>query len=227
MADVNRVLQFRAGEAFRRIFKADARIILFFLALLHPFRALNGDAFDLVHVHVEDDIALQGRSRIVKMHNRLVHAFQRLERRFNQVFAALHQHLNRHVVGNAIFLNQQARKFIFDLRRRRKADFDFFEADFDQQFEQFQLFFDVHRNAQGLVAVAQIHAAPHRRGGDGVARPLAIRQVHRRKGTIAIKIHACHKICSFWRRQWRKSILIHRRRMFVLMICVTSDNIRA
>ena len=42
----------------------------------------------------------------------------------------------------------------------READFDLLEANFDQHLEEFQLFLEAHGDDKGLIAVAQVHAAP-------------------------------------------------------------------
>ena len=79
------------------------------------------------------------------------------------MLARLRKHLYRHVVGDQIFLDELAAKFVFRLARRGKTDLDFLKPDLAQKLEKFQLFFKAHRNDQSLIAVAQVHAAPHGR----------------------------------------------------------------
>ena len=58
------------------------------------------------------------------------------------------------------------------VREAGKRDFDLFETHADQQLEEAELAFAVHRFDQRLVAVAQIRTAPDRRG-QGFARATA------------------------------------------------------
>ena len=53
--------------------------------------------------------------------------------------ARLHEHLDGHVVGNALFDDQLADEIEIRLRCRRIADLDFLEADRDQHLEEFEL----------------------------------------------------------------------------------------
>jgi hypothetical protein len=49
-----------------------------------------------------------------------------------------------------------------------KADLDFLEADFHEQLEILEFLLDAHGLGEGLVAVAEIDAAPERRAGSRV-----------------------------------------------------------
>ncbi len=71
----------------------------------------------------------------------------------NQVFARLREHLDGHVVGNQILLNQGAHAVVFRLRGRGEAHLNFLEAHAHQHFEHLDFFLDVHRLHQRLVAV--------------------------------------------------------------------------
>ena len=90
-------------------------------------------------------------------------ALQRFKSAPDQLFPALHEYLNRNIIGNQVLVDQAAAKIELHLRSGRKTDFDFLEADANQQSEHFQLFLDAHRNRQRLIAVAQIYAAPDRK----------------------------------------------------------------
>ena len=72
------------------------------------------------------------------------------------------QNLYRHVVRDQVLLNQRPEEFIFRLRSRRKTYFNFFKANLDQEFKKIQLLLQAHGNHQRLIAVSQIHTAPHR-----------------------------------------------------------------
>jgi len=90
------------------------------------------------------------------------------------VVARLREHLDRHVVGNAVFFDELAHKVEFDLRRRGKADFDFLEADGHERLEHAHLARDVHRLDQRLVAIAQVRRQPDRGLGQHGVGPGAV-----------------------------------------------------
>ena len=54
---------------------------------------------------------------------------------FDKVFARLHQHLNRNIVGNIVSFNQRAQNFIFRFRGRRKSNLNLFNAYVDKRLE--------------------------------------------------------------------------------------------
>jgi hypothetical protein len=69
-----------------------------------------------------------------------------------------------------------------------KADFDRLETQVNQVLEKLQFLFQVHRDFQGLIAVAQVDAAPDWRFADYLAWPLPVRQIHRWIGFILFYI---------------------------------------
>ena len=83
-----------------------------------------------------------------------------LEGAADDVVAALGQHLHGDIVGDHVLLDEGAEELVLRLAGGREADFDLLEANFDQHLEEFQLFLEAHGDDQGLIAVAQIHAAP-------------------------------------------------------------------
>ena len=85
--------------------------------------------------------------------------------------ARLREHLDRHVVGDQVLLDQLAHEIEIGLRRRRKCDLDLLEADVDELAEHAQLPRRVHRLDQRLVAVAQVRRQPDRRAGDRARGP--------------------------------------------------------
>ena len=89
--------------------------------------------------------------------------FYRLERFLNDMLPRLGQHLNRYVVRNHVPFNKRPDKLVFRIGGSRKSHFDFFKPDLYQHLEIFQLLTQSHRFHEGLVSVAQIHAAPDRR----------------------------------------------------------------
>ena len=109
---------------------------------------------------------------------------ERLDGAFDQIFARLDEHLDGHVIGNVVLLNQQTVEGELGVRRGGKADLDLLETALHERLKQFQLLGDVHGNGERLVAVTQVHAAPDGRGGEGARRPLTIGQSHRREGPV-------------------------------------------
>ncbi len=157
--------------------------------LLHHPRSLHREIDDAGAVHAEHDAPLQRRGRVVQVEDRVAGALQRFDRAVNQLRARLTQHLDRHVWRNAIFVDDAPDEIEVGLRSGRKAHFDFGEADFQQQVPHLQLFIDVHRIDERLVAVAQIDAAPARRLGDDAARPLPILQLDRGECAVLVIRH--------------------------------------
>ena len=66
-------------------------------------------------------------------------ADQRLEGALDQVLARLHEHLEPHVVGDAVFLDEPAVEGELGLRGRREADLDLLEAASSRAVEQLEL----------------------------------------------------------------------------------------
>ena len=108
------------------------------------------------------------------MDNHIFRALNCLKGLADQVLTRLHEHLDGHVVRNAVFLNQGAKDLIFRFARGREADFNLLHADVDQELEHLQLFLQVHGVYQRLVAVAQINAAPDGRMVNHPIGPFAV-----------------------------------------------------
>ena len=88
------------------------------------------------------------------------------------------------------FFDDVANEVEVGLGGRREADLDLLEAHLDELDEHRVLAVEVHRVDEGLVAVAQVDAAPARRLGQSVVGPGAVRQVNR------------HRRRRIWRRPW-------------------------
>ena len=162
VADLQGVLRLRAGEALRAVFKA-----VIAAALLGQFfqklRSLHGDLQDLLLRLMEYLLSLGHRGGIVHMHDGLLHALQGLEGLADDMLPGLGQHLNRHIVGDQILLNQGADKGVLRLGRCREAYLDLLKSHLAQKLEEANLLLQGHGNHQRLVAVAKIYAAPHGR----------------------------------------------------------------
>ena len=97
------------------------------------------------------------------MHNYVLCALYRLECLLDYVLAGLGENLDCDIVGNEVVLDKPAEEGIFCLRGGGEADFNLFEADFDEQFEKLYLCVERHGLDKALVAVAQVYRAPHGR----------------------------------------------------------------
>ena len=193
LADLDREIELGAAEALGRILIDD-------LGLRHLLRQLadlpgagHRDVDDAGAVEPEHDAALQLRGRVVEVHDRPLGAADRLEGLVDQFGARLGQHLDRHVVGDQVLLDDLAHEGEIGLRGRREADLDLLEAEPQQQVEHAALAVGPHRLDQRLVAVAQIDRAPGRRLVDDPRRPLPVGQVDRRKRAVFVDRHNGHK----------------------------------
>ncbi len=119
VADLQRHVQLGAGKALRRIFEAVAAAGLGRHVGDH-LGGIDGDLLDAVHILGEHHAALQFAGRIVEMHDRRVRAFQRLEGAGDQLRPALHQHLQRDVVGHVALFDAPAGEVEIGLRGRGK-----------------------------------------------------------------------------------------------------------
>jgi hypothetical protein len=150
------------------------------------------DRDDAGAIGLEDHAPLQGRGRVVEVHDRAPRALDRLEGPLDLLLARLRQHLDRDVVGDDVFLDDAAHEVEVGLRRGREADFDLAEADRDEAVPQPQLALRSHRLDQRLVAVAEVHAAPDRRRHERARRPLAIGQIDGRERSVAVRRQMAH-----------------------------------
>ena len=95
----------------------------------------HGDVDDAGLVEAEDDPALQGRGRVVEMHDGAAGAADRLEAALDQLGPGLGQHLDRDVVRDEVLLDELADKVKVGFRRGRKSDLDLLEAELDEELE--------------------------------------------------------------------------------------------
>ena len=190
VADADRELQLGAGVGLRRVLVEDGGLGDGLLELLAQPGALDGDVADAVLVEAEDHPALQRRGRVVEVHDRLLGAAQRLVGALDELLASLGQHLDHHVVGDQVLLDQHPHEVEVGLRGRREADLDLLVAHGHEQLEHLLLAGRGHRLDEGLVAVAQVDRAPARRGGDGPVRPGPVTEGDRHEGDVAVERHA-------------------------------------
>ena len=183
LADLQGEIQFRAGEALRRILVAHAHIAVPGLLADEP-GTLDAKVDDLPAAHAENHLALQGGGGVVQVHHRLARPLDGGEGLADELLSRLGEHLHEHAVRDVAAVDEQPEEIELDLGGRGETDLDLLEADLDQQPEHLQLLLQVHRLDEGLVAVAQIDAAPHRRPVDDPVRPGAVRQPDWRVGPV-------------------------------------------
>ena len=163
LADLDGVVGLGAGEALGAVLVADVGAGQRLLQLPAQPGRVDGDLGDAGLVEAEHDPALQHRGRVVEVDDRPVRALQALVGALDQLGAALRQHLDDHVVGDQVLLDQLADEVEVGLAGRREPDLDLLEAHRRRACEHAQLAGRVHRVDQRLVAVAQVDRAPPRR----------------------------------------------------------------
>ena len=193
LADLDREIELGAAEALGRILIDDLGLRHLGRELADLPRARHRDVDDARPVEPEDDAALQFRGRVVEMHDRALGAADRLEGLVDQLGARLGQHLDRHVLGDQVLLDDLAHEVEIGLRGRRETDLDLLEAELQQHVEHAPLALGAHRLDQRLVAVAQIDRAPGRRLGDRAGRPLPVGQLDGRERPVFVNGHGSHK----------------------------------
>ena len=102
-----------------------ARVLL--LELAAQLGGVDGDVDDAGLVEPEHDLALQRVRRVVEVDDRPRRSLDALVRALDQLLAALRQHLDRHVVGDAVLGDELADEVEVGLARRREADLDLLE----------------------------------------------------------------------------------------------------
>jgi hypothetical protein len=173
-----------AREHLGRVLEGPLRLRLRLRERREQPRLGRGQLDDAVLVQPEHDAAHHRRRRVVQVHDGPPCAHERLERAPDQRLAGLRQHLDGDVVGHQIVVDQLAHEVELDLRRGREADLDLLEADVHEGLEHPQLARHVHRFDQRLVAVPQVHAAPHGRAGDHGVGPGAVAQPDRGERSV-------------------------------------------
>ena len=161
VADLDGVIDLGAGEAFGAVLEEEVALVLL-TELFDQLCAVGGDLLDLLLGLVEYLLALGDGGGVVEVDDRAGRALDGLEGAADDVVAALGQHLHGDVIGDHILLDEGAQELIFGLAGGGEADLDLLEADLDEHLEELQLFLKAHGHDQGLIAVAQIHAAPCR-----------------------------------------------------------------
>ena len=115
-------------------------------------------------------------------------------RALDQLLTALREHLDGHVLGDEILVDQPAHEVIVGLAGRWKADFDFLEPHLHEDLKHAPLALDIHRVDERLVAITQVHRAPQRRLLEAPIGPGAVVQHNRDPRLVLLEWHLlrCH-----------------------------------
>ena len=174
VADPQGKLHLRASEALRGVFKAEVGLGHFIGVLVEQLGPGDSDVHDLVLRHPEDLLPLGKGGGVVEMDHHILGAFDGLKGFLNDVGAGLGEHLDVHIVGDQMVLDDGPQKFILGLGGGGEAYLNLFEPHVQQEAVKGQLFLQIHGGDQGLVAVPQVHAAP----GGGLSEPVLLDPVH-------------------------------------------------
>ena len=177
-------LHFGVRVHLGRVLESPVRLRVFRCDVLEQLGIAARQLHDLVFAHAQHHAAHHRCCRVVQVNNGTGYTFQGFKSAAHQMLTCLGQHLHGHVIRNALFLDELAHEVELDLRSRRKAHFNFLEADLDQLLEHAHLALDIHGLDQRLVAVAQVHAAPDGGLADGCVRPGTVSQTNRYKRTV-------------------------------------------
>ena len=194
VTDLQRIIRFRSGVALRRVLQNQISVKIL-RALLHPCRPLQSQLLHFLPVLMEHHVALERRGRIIDVEDHVFAALHTLEGAVDLLLPALRENLEIHVVRHAVLLDQFPDKIIFNLAGCREADLNLLESQLDQQIIELDLLIDLHRINQRLIAVAQVHAAPHRRPLNLPVRPFPLRVMHHRNTLVSLIIHT-HPVSS-------------------------------
>ena len=191
------ILGLGAGEALGAVLETIVVVTRFVGELFQQLRAVDGDLLDLLAVALEHLLALGDARGVVHMHHhRGLAALERGERLADDVVARLGEHLNGDVLGNHVVLDQRACEFEFGLAGSGEANLDLLEADGYELLPKLQLLFQAHGDDQGLVAVAQVNAAPFGRMLDIVLlHPVVARFGRHVEAGLVFGMggHSCHE----------------------------------
>src|SRR5262249_5140134 len=114
----------------------------------------------------------------------LPRAMEALEGAADEVLARLGEHLDGDPGGDTVLVNEGPGEGELDFGSGREADLDFLEAEADEKVEILELFLDIHGDGEGLVAVAQVDAAPDGGARNGAVRPGAVGQGERAERAV-------------------------------------------
>ena len=118
------------------------------------------------------------------MNDGLLGTLERFEGAADEVFAGLGEDFDGYIVGNVAAFDEAAYETKFGFGSGREGDFDLLEADVAERFEHAHFLFRIHWLEKRLITIAEVGAHPDRRLRDGVAWPVAVDEVYRRKSVV-------------------------------------------
>ena len=189
LADLDGELGLGQCETLWRVFVAHEGARNQLLQLLGELGGTGGDVDDARLVETEHDAALQGIRRVVEVDDGAACAPDAFVRALDQLGAALHQHLDGHILRDKILFDQHAHEVVIGLAGRGKTHLDFLESHLDEDIEHVALALDVHRVDQRLIAVAQVDRAPQRRLFDTAIGPCPVVQHNRDPWLVLLEWH--------------------------------------
>ena len=183
-ADLEGVVGLGEHECLRAELQLPLRIGQGVGELADELRAGDGHLEDLRLREVEDDLTLGRVGRRVEVDDRATGALEGIDRAADEVFAGLDEDLHRDVLGDELLFDELAGEGELRVRGGREANLDFLEADATEGLEELVLLRHVHRDRQGLVAVAEVDRAPA--GGllDACVRPAAVGEADGLEGAV-------------------------------------------
>jgi hypothetical protein len=197
---VNSVIQFGAGETFRRVLEHPFRFRMRERMLLHAFGAAHGNGFYAVAIGTEYLLALHGGGGVVHVHHGTASALERLVGAGNEFGTGLGEHLNGDVGRYAVLLDELTTEIEVRLAGGGKADLDFLEADLHEQVKKTLLLRKGHGFGQRLVAIAQVDRTPHGCLCDHAVGPAPLGAADGGEGAVfaVVKAHdgSCGRIAS-------------------------------
>ena len=146
--------------------------------------AVDGHLEDLRLREVEDDLTLGRVGRRVEVDDRAMGALEGVDRAADEVFAGLDEDLDRDVFGDELLFDELAGEGELRVGGGREADLDLLEADAAEGLEELVLLRHVHRDRQGLVAVAEVDRTPAGRLLDAGVRPAAVGEADGLEGAV-------------------------------------------
>ena len=152
-------LRLSSGEALRGVLKAEVAGGLF-AVLVEELCTGNCDVYYLLPALAENLLALSDGGGVIQVNYGVLAAVESLEGLFDDMFAALGEHLHGNVVRDKVLFDKRAAELILGLGSGGEAYLDLLESYLDQLLEEFQLLVKAHRDNERLVAVAQVDAAP-------------------------------------------------------------------
>ena len=183
-ADLEGVVRLGEHEGLRAEFQLPMRVREGVGELADELRAVDRHLEDLGLGEIEDDLTLGRVGRRVEVDDRAMGALEGIDRAADEVFAGLDEDLHRDVFGDELLLDELAGEGELRVRGGREADLDLLEADAAQRLEELVLLRHVHRDGQGLVAVAEVDRAPAGRLLDASVRPAAVREADGLEGAV-------------------------------------------